>query len=96
MDSEIRVGSDGLPYKIESYAYVPWEMHGMRGCLLPEVTKMPSGRPLPWAAKYVLECGRCPVHEVAAGKHAFQTHYIHYFISLARVRTDNDWSRHEL
>lgn len=93
--SDIRIDMDGRVYKYECYCYVPWEMHGMRGCLLPEVTKLPSGTPLPYASTYVLVCDICPVAEVARGCHSFPVQTVCYYVSLGRVRSDNEWDREE-
>jgi len=81
----------GAPYRIQSYAYAAWEMHGRRGVVLID------GSPRrPYCSSYVLDCGLCPAGEVARGRHAFPVQWIHYVTPLDRVWNDREeWNVRE-
>ena len=85
MEEQIRIDVDGYVTRIKSYAYVPWEMHGMRGALLVD------GSPRrPFCSTYILDCGKCPPADVARGCHAFPVQWVHYATPLDRVWSINE------
>lgn len=87
MDSEeIRWYPDATaPVRLQIFRMVIWEMHGLRGVLTEY-----RGKPLPYASKFVLDCGQCRVRDVAAGCHSFDISTCVYVTSLARVWNDRE------